>query len=85
MLQGFLEYINKPIIEDSILHLNESGRFETEDGFYYTSGSLIEFLADDGRHNTPYWTVSRVESTTDAYYIIGHRNTVLDGLRIRRR
>lgn len=80
-----LVYLNKPIIEESVLHRNESGRYETETGFFYTSGNLIEFLADDGRHDVPYWTVSRVESTTEGYYIVGHRSTVLDGLRVRRR
>lgn len=80
-----LAYLNRPIIEESVLHLNDSGRFETDDGFCYTSGSLIEFFAEDGRHDAPYWAVSRVESTSEGYYIVGHRDTALDGLRVRRR
>lgn len=43
-VQGNLAYYDKPVKEVSRLHMNASGRYETDKGHYYTSGSGIEFL-----------------------------------------
>ena len=41
-VQGNLAYFDKPVKEVSRLHMNTSGRYETDKGHYYTSGSGIE-------------------------------------------
>lgn len=43
-VQSDLAYFEKPIREVSRIYTNESGRYETDKGYYYTSGSGIEFL-----------------------------------------
>lgn len=79
------DYLHLPIMETSVIHLSESGRYETETGFVYTSGQTIEALISDERHSAPYWSVSRVEHDGGRYYIVGHKATDMDGLTIRRR
>lgn len=82
-VRGRLIYLSLPIIEVSRLHRNESGRYETDGGHYYTCGSSIEALVEDGYRDVPYWVWSRLESNDKGYYLVGYGNIDMDGLTVR--
>ncbi|MCM1181231.1 MAG: DUF5348 domain-containing protein [Clostridium sp.] len=90
-IQADLAYYSKPIREVGTLHENSQGRFETEKGHYYTSGSGIEFLRTEEAYNSDtdeweeveIWTTSRVESKDGKYYIVYYPNVELSGLTVR--
>lgn len=90
-VQADLAYYEKPIREIGTLHMNESGRYETESGHYYTNGSGIEFLRveeiynydSEQWENAEIWTTSRVESKDGHYYIVGYSNVEMSGLTVR--
>lgn len=90
-IQGNLKYYDKPVKEVSRIYSNESGRYETDKGYCYTSGSTIEFLRVEETYNydaekwedTPIWTTSRVEHNGADYYIVGYPNVELSGLKVR--
>ncbi len=90
-VQSTLAYYERPIREVGTLHLNSQGRYETESGYYYTSGSGIEFLRTEEVYNydseqwenAGVWTASRVESKNGKYYIVGFPNVELSGLTVR--
>ncbi len=80
-----IDYLKRPIKETSHLHKNASGRYETSSGYEYTSGTVIEVLAGDKYHETPYWMRSRVEHNGREYYLVGLEDICMDGLPVRRR
>lgn len=90
-VQSDLAYFEKPIREVSRIYTNESGRYETDKGHYYTSGSGIEFLRTeevynyntDEWENAEVWTCSRVESKDGQYYIVGYSDIDMHGLTVR--
>lgn len=90
-VQSTLLYYDKPVKEVSRLHMNASGRYETDKGHYYTSGSCIEFMRVEEVHNynadkwedAYIWTTSRVESRNGEYYIVGFSGVELSGLKVR--
>lgn len=90
-VQSDLAYFEKPIREVSRIYTNESGRYETDKGHYYTSGSGIEFLRTeevynydtDEWENAEVWTCSRVESRNGEYYIVGYSDIDMHGLTVR--
>lgn len=90
-VQSDLAYYDKPVKEVSTLHMNASGRYETDKGHYYTSGSGIEFMRieeiynydTDKWKNAGIWTCSRVESRNGEYYIVGYSDVELSGLKVR--
>lgn len=90
-VQRGLAYLNSPVREVSKLHMNSQGRYETDKGHYYTSGSGIEFLRREEVYNydagkweeTGIWTTSRVESQDGEYYIVGYPDAELSGLKVR--
>lgn len=90
-IQCDLAYLERPIKEVSRIYTNESGRYETDKGHYYTSGSGIEFLRTeevynydtDEWENAEIWTTSRVESKDGHYYIVGYPNIEMSGLKVR--
>lgn len=82
-VRGRLTYLALPIQEVSRLHKNESGRYETEGGHYYTCGSPIEALVEDGYHEVPYWVWTRLEHNEKGYYLVGCGNVEIDGLTVR--
>lgn len=90
-VQSDLAYFEKPIREVSRIYTNESGRYETDKGHYYTSGSGIEFLRTeevynydtDEWENAEVWTCSRVESKGGQYYIVGYPDIEMSGLTVR--
>ena len=81
--RGRLEYLALPVREVSRLHKNESGRYETESGHYYTCGSSIEALVQDGYREVPHWVWTRLEHNAKGYYLVGYGNVDLDGLTVR--
>ena len=90
-IQRELAYLERPIREVSRIYINESGRYETGKGHYYTCGSGIEFLRveeiynyDTGTwENAEIWTISRVESRDGQYYIVGYPDIKMSGLTVR--
>jgi len=90
-IQTDLSYFEKPIKEVSRIYLNETGRYETDKGYYYTSGSGIEFLRTDEVcnydtgtfENAEIWTTARIESKNGEYYIVGYSDVELSGLKVR--
>lgn len=86
-----LDYYDYPIREVGTLHLNSQGRYETESGYYYTSGSGIEFIRTEEVYNydseqwenAEVWTTSRVESKNGKYYIVGYPDMDMTGLKVR--
>ena len=90
-VQRSLAYYDRPIRETSKIYRNESGRYETWKGHYYTCGSTIEFLRDEEVYNyetndweeTKIWTTSSIESKDGDYYIVGYPNVSLSGLTVR--
>ena len=81
--RGRLTYLALPIREVSRLHKNESGRYETDGGHYYTCGSPVEALIEDGYHEVPYWVWTRLEHNENGYYLVGYGNVEMDGLTVR--
>ena len=92
-INSAFEYFERPIIEVSRIYTNELGRYETDGGYCYTSGSSIEFLREDEIYNkdtdkmeqVEVWTTSRVESQNGQYYIVGYSDLEMSGLKVRRR
>lgn len=86
-----LEYLEMPVREVSRIYRNETGRYETDHGHYYTSGSSIEFLRTEEVYNSDseqwenaeIWTRSTVESKDGEYYIVGYPDIELSGLQVR--
>lgn len=89
-VQMRLEYLQRPTGEPLPLRKNERGRYETAER-EYTSGGGIEYLQTvdiypDGEPETATeWRKSRVEHDGKDYYIVGDRQTPLDGLIVRER
>ena len=90
-VQNALAYFEKPIREVSRIYRNETGRYETDKGHYYTSGSGIEFLRTeevynydtDTWENAEIWTCGSIESKDGEYYIVGYPDLELSGLTVR--
>lgn len=90
-VQSNLSYYERPIREESRIYRNETGRYETDAGYYYTSGSGIEFLRTEQVYNedtntwedAEIWTTSRVESRDGQYYIVGYPKLEMSGLKVR--
>jgi len=82
-VMGRIAYLSRPVKEISRLHKNRSGRYETEKGHYYTSGSDIEALVKDDYQEVPYWVRTRVEHDGKDYYLVGYKDVRLDGLTVR--
>ena len=90
-VQSILAYNERPVWEVSRIYRNDAGRYETDKGHYYTSGSGIEFLRTEEVYNydtnewenTAIWTCSRIESRDGEYYIVGYPDLELSGLTVR--
>lgn len=80
-VQSTLAYFERPVREVSRIHQNGAGRYETDSGYCYTSGSDIEFLRTE--EDAEIWTYSRVESKGEEYYIVGYPDIELSGLTVR--
>ncbi len=90
-VQRSLAYYERPIREVSKLHCNGDGRYETDEGYYYTCGSGIEFLRTEEVYNSDLetwedaeiWTTSSIEAENGKYYIVGYPKIELSGLTVR--
>lgn len=80
-----LDYLALPIKEVSRLHKNSDGRYETKSGHCYTSGCRVEALISDGFQEVPYWVRTSIEHDGKDYYLVGYRQTELEGLKVRLR
>ena len=78
-----IDYLIKPVRFTGTLFKNNSGKYELENGHYYSCGSNIEALISDDYHESPYWARSRVEYEGDDYFIVGFKDTSLEGLTAR--
>lgn len=78
-----LEYLSCPVRKVSRLHRNGSGRYETDRGHYYTSGSPIEALVQDGYRDVPYWVWTYVEHNCRDYYLVGYGDLNIGDLTVR--
>lgn len=84
-----MDYYNNPVEEAGRLHLNSQGRYETDKGHCYTSGSCIEFMRTKEVYNrnksedAHIWTTSWIESRNGEYYIVGYPDVELSGLTVR--
>ena len=67
----------------SRLHRNESRRYETDGGHYYTCGSPIEALVEDGYRDVPYWVRTTLEHNGKDYFLVGYGSVEMDGLTVR--
>lgn len=90
-IQCCMDYLEKPVCETDRIYRSESGRYETDKGYSYTSGSSIEFLRTQETYNsntgtwenTEIWTSSRVEHNGTDYYIVGYPDVKMQGLKVR--
>ena len=90
-IHSTLSYYDRPIREVSRIYRNETGRYETDRGYYFTSGSSIEFLRveqvyneeTDAWEDAEIWTSSRVEHNGNDYYLVGFPDVELSGLKVR--
>lgn len=90
-IENILAYYERPIREVSRIYRNETGRYETNSGYYYTSGSRIEFLRSEEVYdydtntweNAEIWTRSWVESKDGEYFIVHYPDVQLSGLTVR--
>lgn len=64
---------------------NSRGRYESGDGHEYTSGSGIEVEIYDSFDERYNWEWASVEHDGTDYYIVGHKDVKMDGLKVRRR
>ncbi|MFV0394461.1 MAG: DUF5348 domain-containing protein [Coprobacillaceae bacterium] len=83
-IQGKIDYLYLPIKYEGELFRNVDGRYETERGDYYTSGSVIEYMSNDERQEDyPFWRKSRVEHNGVDYCIVGEPDLNMYGLKVR--
>ena len=81
--QDRIKYLSSPVKEISRLHRNRSGRYETEQGHYYCSGSRIEAMVPDSDTGVSRWVRTNVEHNRKDYFLVGYDDVPLDGLTVR--
>lgn len=84
-VQSQIEYLNLPIGKITRLHRNGYGQYETSEGDCLHCGFPLEALISDEYRRVPYWARTRIEHNGTDYYLVGHKNTSLDGLTVRMR
>lgn len=77
------EYYEHAVTEEGFLHRNHNGKYETDSGYRYISGSSIEFLRTDPETGMETWTNSWIKRNGKDYYIVGYREVELKGLKVR--
>lgn len=80
-----LDYLALLIKEVSRLHKNSDGRYETKSGQYFTSGCRVEALISDSFRMVPYWVRTSIEHNDKGYFLAGHQEVGLEGLKVRLR
>ncbi|RBP59305.1 hypothetical protein DES36_11930 [Alkalibaculum bacchi] len=76
-----IDYLNRSIIYTGFLYKNNRGRYQAGNK-EFTSGSGIEVLIYDEFYENDRWVITSVEHNDD-YYLVGHRNVPMDGLKVR--
>ena len=79
-----LEYLALPVRYSGQLHLQENGRYKLGE-YELTSGSSVEVLLYDEWEEVYKWVASRIEHNGESYYLVGHTDTALEGLKARKR
>ena len=82
-IQDYISYLTRPVIEESRLNKGTSGKYRTAKGHYYDCTSVIEALVSDEYRDVPYRTITTVEHNGTDYYLVGHKDTPMKGLRVR--
>jgi len=82
-VQNRIAYLSLPIMEESRLRKETTGKYRTAKGHYYDCGSGIEALVTDGGCDVPYWTRTVVEHDGEDYYLVGYKGVPMKGLRVR--
>lgn len=77
-----LDYLNKPVEGEYVLHKGSNGRFSCE-VFEFTCGCLIEALVYDDYYESYAWVLTSVEADDGGYYLVGYKDISLEGLKIR--
>lgn len=75
-----LERAFAEIADEGFLKKGTNGRYSLN-GFEFTSGATIEFLAEDS--DGMRWVQSRIEHNGRDYYLVGHQHLSLKGLKVR--
>ena len=76
-------YLASPVQEISRLHKNASGRYETEQGHYFCSGSPVEALVTDDDIGVTCWVRTSMEHNGKDNFLVGYDSVRLDGLTVR--
>lgn len=79
-----LEYLALPVRYSGQLHLQENGRYKLGE-YELTSGSSVEVLLYEEWEEVYKWVASRIEHNGESYYLVGHTDTALEGLKARKR
>lgn len=79
-VSAVLEYLNRPVRVEGILRKNRNGRYEIGDR-ELSSGSPVEVLIYDRYDERWEWLSSRIEHNGKDYYLVGSRDTDLEGCR----
>lgn len=82
-VQEYISYLTRPVAEESRLSKGTAGKYRTAKGHYYDCTSVIEALVSDEYHDVPYWTITSVEHNGKDYYLVGHKDIPMKGLRVR--
>lgn len=77
-----IDYLNRPIVYTGFLQKNSRGRYETGNK-EFTSGNGIEVLIYDNFYEKKRWVKTRVEHNGKDYYLIGHSDVSMQGLKVR--
>ncbi|QSX05451.1 DUF5348 domain-containing protein [Sedimentibacter sp. zth1] len=77
-----LDYINKNVKSEGCLMKNSNDRYELNN-FEFHCGYSIEALIYDSDIEKDCWVHSRIEHDGERYYLVGHNDLVLDGVRAR--
>lgn len=87
LLQDFYdlyEYIHSPVTAEGVLELGDNGRYYISGtDKYFCCGYRIEFYYYDNDYERFRWFKSRIEHNDGGYYIYGHRDIGLTGLKVR--
>ncbi len=82
-VQSDIEYMDSPIEEVSVIHENNAGRYETEEGTELIHGTELEALIYDDDRLCYCWKKTRFVKIVDRYCLYDYAGIPLDGLTIR--
>ena len=68
---------------EGILQKNETGRYELNGSYEFTSGYPIEFYYDDPVSGEKLWVKTSVEHDGADYYLVRFKHVSMEGLKAR--